>query len=118
MRETTVTPAEVGYKYQQQLDAFWNLIENNYEEDWRVEANGDLILEVDADFIEQVCAVNPQIVFEAFKAYEMHNPEYEKWEWINLPEQLCGTYIIKGVYDENQRFINHARRYFFTQEGF
>lgn len=118
MRETTVTPAEAGYKHQQQLDDMWTLIENNYDEDWRVEANGALTLTVDYEMMSRVLSDHPQIVLEAFKAKEDHNPEYQKWEWVNFPEHLLGTYVITGVYDANQRFINHARRYYFVQEGF
>lgn len=118
MRHTTIIPEEASTFYaEQQLDAMWLLIENSYEEDWHVEANGDLTLEVDADMLTRVLEDNPEVAARSFSAHEEHNPENERYEWVNLPEHLCGTYTIKGVYNAKQQRLDVLREYFFTQEG-
>jgi len=78
------------------LDTFWGLIEDHYEEEWRVQADGSMILTVDSDMFERVIQDN----------YAQMLPR---------PENLIGEYIIKGVYDANQRLVDGDRTYFFIQ---
>ena len=116
MRHTTVTPE--GSVPQTQLDRFWDLIETNYAEDWRWDYDGSVLLEVDDAMLRRICADHPEAAELDFETYEMHNPESERWEWVNLPEHLTGTYIIKGIYNAKQQRLDVQREYFFTQEGF
>lgn len=103
---------------QEKLDAFWNLIENHYEEDWRVDANGDLILEVDGEFLEAILTENYSVAYYAFGTWAGgRNAEGESF-LLDLPLYLMGTYTIKGVYLPDQRYVSGLRTYFFVQEGF
>jgi hypothetical protein len=114
----TYFEAEWTPTLQRELDTMWVMIENSYPEDWRVEANGDMTLEVDEDMLNRVLEDHPEIAELDLETYEMHNPENECYEWVNYPEHLIGTYTIKGVYNAAQVYVNHQRHYFFTQEGF
>ncbi len=95
MRHTEVT----GEAKQAELDRFWDLIEDKFDEDWRVDSNGDVLLEVD-DFLLDRVLVATGIAF---------------------PDSLRGTYIIKGIYKPDLSYLRgdyQKRTYFFVQEGF
>lgn len=115
IRHTETTPKDIS---QMQLELIWTSIETAYEEEWRIDANGDVTLTVDEDMLIRILDDNPSIS-ATLGALEEHNPENEKWEWVGVPEHLFGTYTIKGVYDASQRFLWRGERtYFFVQEGF
>lgn len=131
MRQTYCVPAAYSHSslYQPQLEAMWKLIEDHYEEDWRVDLNGDVLLVVDSDFLHRIledCASYSQEVWNDFEkttgVREEHNPEAQRWEWVNVPEHLQGTYYIRGIYrPEDMRLMAAAlqkREYFFVQEGY
>lgn len=116
--QTNIKAAGNTYNLSEKLDKFWPLIVDHYEEDWRVDVNGDLILEVDGEFLEEILRENYSVAYYAFGTWAGgRNTEGESF-LLDLPLYLKGTYIIKGVYDDKQRFVNHARRYFFIQEGY
>ena len=116
-RHTYCVPAAYTHDrdFQKDLNYLWRLIENKYEEDWRVAFNGDLILQVDEAFMERVLRDNPAEASLYFGAHEEHNPENERYEWSDFPEHLEGEYIITGVYDVSQRLVNGNRSYYFVQ---
>lgn len=122
MRRTYCVPAELTYPLESQmkLDTMWLLIENSYTEDWRIEANGDVELTVDNDLLHRIAEDNREVFEQTFGSRDEHNEETRNYEWLDLPEELQGLYIIRGIYDANQRFISRDQNltYFFVQEGF
>lgn len=119
MRQTITTGESYLSRRQDKLDTFWNLIENHYEEDWRVDYNGDLILEVDGEFLEEILTENYSVAYYAFGTWAGgRNAEGESF-LLGLPLYLKGTYIIKGVYNDKGHWIHttdQKREYFFIQE--
>lgn len=118
IRKTDVEPKTLGHDWgylQTRLDHFWTLIENDYEEEWRIAANGDLTLEVSSEMLEQILKDNYAQSWLAFGTYSGGKTAEGKKFLVNRPEQLIGTYIIKGVYDARQRLVNGERTYFFVQ---
>lgn len=116
MRKTATTDG--GQITQEALDAFWNLIEDKFDEDWRVDSNGDVILGVDETMLVRILASNPTVALMEFGAYEDRNAEGYWWEWYNLPESLLGTYTIQGIYAPDLSYIKgdyQTRTYYFEQ---
>lgn len=118
MRWTDFTGENYLAGRQHKLDEFWTLIEEMYPEDWRVDANGDLILEVDDAMLERILSENVATAWYSFGAHRGGQREDGTKFFLSRPEYLKGTYIIKGVYDPTQRFVNKKREYYFVQEGF
>ena len=121
MRHTEL-PEEVGdnsylkLNTQGKLDAFWNFIENHFEEDWKIAFNGDVILTVDDEFLEEILTANYAEAYLKFGTWRGgRNAEGESF-LLDMPLYLRGTYIIKGIYNANQKFINGTRTYFFEPE--
>jgi hypothetical protein len=119
MKKTYCVPAVLTSDglFQRTIDKFWPLIENHYEEEWRVQHNGDLILTVDSDMLERVLQDNyaeAWIKFGSFAGGMKEGPKFERF-MLQRPENLIGEYIIKGVYDASQRLVNGEREYFFLQ---
>lgn len=105
MRHTTT----VGSDYlalsatQAELDRFWTLIEDHYDEEWHVDQTGNVTLEVDDAMLRRVMAENYRTIF------------FGPADWFK------GTYIIKGIYAPDLSYIRgdyQKRTYFFVQEGF
>lgn len=125
MRKTYAVPARYStqFMYQDQLNKFWNLIEDKYDEDWRVDSNGDLILEVDDNMLERILQDNYAPAWYNFGAYGggmKPGPKFERY-MLNRPEHLKGLYIIKGIYTPHLMFVpvgQQKREYFFVQEGY
>jgi len=118
IRKTNVEPKTLGHDWgylQTRLDHFWTLIENHYEEEWRVQANGDLTLTVDSDMLERVLKDNYAQSWLAFGTFNGGQTAEGKKFLLHRPENLIGEYVIKGVYDASQRLVNGERTYFFTQ---
>jgi hypothetical protein len=115
MRTTHIKDRQVGQTSPRQADlnAMWDLIENHFEEEWRVNLDGSVQLTVDNTMLERVMNDNSVLAFRLFGAVEEHDEEERKYVWLNLPEYLIGTYIIKGIYDANQRLVNGERAYSF-----
>jgi len=118
IRTTHVTPGTVWstlWSNQDHLDTFWNFIENHYEEEWRVQADGSLILTVDSDMLDRVLLDNYAAAWIKYGTFRGGQTAEGKKFLIHRPEYLMGEYIIKGVYDEFQRLVNGERTYYFTQ---
>ena len=117
MRHTEVTPEEVANdaELQKRLDHFWNMIEDFYDEEWRVEFSGAVVLDLTEALLEKVLRDNPHSSRLYLGTYEEHNPEYRKYEWVNFPEDLIGLYSIEGIYNERQARVDGTRTYFFEQ---
>ena len=99
--ETTGKASLNSMRAQDTLDQLWNLIEDKYDEEWRVDSNGEVLLVVDDVLLERIIADNPNIT-----------------AWTNYP---LGTFIIKGIYAPDLSYIPGdytKREYFFVQEGF
>jgi len=116
-RKTNVTPDDwfTQTSMQNSLNLFWNLIENHYEEEWHVQANGDLILMVDSDMLERVLTDNYAQAWLNWGTFRGGQTAEGKKFLLHRPENLIGEYVIKGVYDASQRLVNGERTYFFTQ---
>lgn len=119
MRHTLISSSHSSWftdsdSTQRNLDAFWNLIENHYEEDWHIEANGDLVFTVDSKVLENVLADNYATAWYKYGTFMGGEKDGVKF-LLNRPEWLIGTYVIKGVYDATQRLVNGARTYHFIQ---
>jgi hypothetical protein len=119
MKKTYCVPAALSNDafFQGQLDKFWPFIENHYEEEWRVQANGDLILTVDDAMLERVLQDNYAEAWAKFGTYGggmKPGPKFERF-MLHRPEHLQGDYIIRGIYNLSQRLVNGPREYFFIQ---
>jgi hypothetical protein len=123
MRKTITTGNEYSSRYfrQEKLDTFWNLIEDKYDEDWRVESNGDVTLEVDDAMLERILSDNSAIAWYDFGSFRGGQREDGTRFYLARPEYLKGTYIIKGIYAPDLSYVRgdyQKREYFFVQEGF
>lgn len=119
MRKTKVTFWKGYEPPQDKLDAFWNLIEDKYEEDWRTDYNGDVVLEVDDDMLERILRDNYSTAWVAFGSYGggmKPGPKFERY-MLERPEFLKGTYIIRGIYNSRGSMEHTRREYSFLQEG-
>lgn len=116
--QTTIAAQGNPYHLSEKLDSMWPLILDTYEEDWRVDVTGDLVLEVDEALLTKILDDNYAVAYYQFGALKLGMRADGTRFYTTFPSYLLGTYIIKGVYDAKQRFINHARRYYFVQEGF
>lgn len=123
MRQTNTT----GTDYlklstaQDKLDEFWTLIEDKYEEDWHVEQNGDVTLEVDDAMLERILSENTAVAWYTFGAFRGGQKKDGTRFYLSRPEYLKGTYTIKGIYAPDLSYIKgdyQTRTYFFVQEGF
>lgn len=102
---------------QYDLDKFWDWIEGmpTTDEMWKVEANGDMTLEVDEETLVEILEDDMNKAHEDFDTYALQDRETGEWDIVDLPYDLLGTYIIKGVYDASQRLVDGERSYFFVQ---
>lgn len=123
MRKTYCVPAAWSNLFfrQDQLNELWNLIEaDKYEEDWRVDSNGDVLLVVDDAMLERILTDNVESAWYAFGAHKGGQKDGKKF-FLSRPEHLKGTYIIKGIYTPHLMFVpvkHQKREYFFVQEGY
>ena len=123
MRHTTVTPEGTftSVRAQENLDVMWNLIEDNYPEEWRLDSNGDVLLEVDDAMLERILMANYRLAYYEFGTYRGGQTPEGKRFLLRRPEHLKGTYIIKGIYTEDFQLVfsdYKHREYFFVAEGF
>jgi hypothetical protein len=100
-----------------ELDKFWNWIEGMpvTDEMWKVEANGDMTIEVDEKTLIEILKDDLNKAWYDFDYYSVRENETGEHVYHGLPYELLGTYIIKGVYDANQRLVDGERTYFFVQ---
>jgi hypothetical protein len=121
MRQTITTGnAYSQYFRQEKLDTFWDLIEDRYEEDWRVDQNGDVTLVVDDALLERILTENYYVAWYAFGTWSGSDKDGKKF-LLDRPEFLKGTYVIKGIYAPDLSYVKgdyQTRTYFFIQEGF
>lgn len=100
------------------FDTFWNWIEETPQTDemWRVQPTGDMVLVVDEETLVAILSDDLTKAHEDFDYYEDQESDTGAWVTHNLPDYLLGTYTIKGVYDEFNRYVDGERTYFFSQE--
>lgn len=120
MRHTEL-PEEVGIQYttslfQEKLDAFWNLIEDKYEDEWVVEYSGAINLRVDDAMLERILNDNVADAWYVFGAFKGGNKDGKRF-FLSRPENLKGLYSITGIYNERQALVDGPRSYFFEPEG-
>lgn len=97
-RNTHVEPEEINDPLlQAQLNKFWDLIEDKYEDEWRVEYSGAMTLLVDGPMLERIFTEN-------FKETTL-----------GYSEELKGLYSITGVYSNYYTLVDGPREYFFEQ---
>lgn len=119
MRTTAVTPQEDNSPLlQTKLDQMWTLLEDHYDEEWSVEADGTIYLVLDAEMLEQVLDDNTADAWYMFGAFHGGQTQDGERFFVHRPEYLKGRYSIKGVYDASQRLVDGARTYFFTKGEF
>lgn len=101
-----------------ELDKFWDWIEGMpvTDEMWRVDANGDMTLVVDEETMIEILSDDMAKAYNDFDYHIVQDRETGETEHYGLPYQLCGTYTIKGVYNEKQELVDEDRTYFFSQE--
>jgi hypothetical protein len=121
MRKTEL-PEEVSIQYttslfQEKLDAFWNLIEDKYEDEWRMEYSGALNLRVDPEFLEQILFDNYAEAWLKFGAWAGGRTAEGENFLLDMPLNLCGLYSITGIYNERQALVDGPRSYYFEPEG-
>lgn len=120
MTRKTETAKTIDYPLptQEALDKFWAQIEETPQTDemWRVQPNGDMVLVVDDDVLTKILFEDQTKAYEDFHVFEERERETGAWVVHNLPYALCGTYTIKGVYDEFNRYVDGERTYYFSQE--
>lgn len=123
MTRKTDVPYE-GFPYltapgwQGKMDAFWNLIENHYEEEWRVEISGAVVLVVDDAMLERVLSDNIAIAWEQYGAFKGGQDAEGRKFFLSRPEYLKGLWSIQGIYNDRQAYVGGERSYFFEPEGF
>lgn len=117
-RKTEILNPEATVPSQFILDTFWGWIEGMpvTDEMWRVEANGDMVLVVDEETMIEILEDDMAKAYNDFDTFTIQDRETGENELHGLPYQLCGTYTIKGVYDEFNRYVDGERTYFFSQE--
>lgn len=115
-RNTQVTPEEVNDPLlQAQLDKFWNFIEDKYEDEWRVEYSGAMVLLVDGPMLERILNDNPREAWYDFGAHKGGETAEGVKFFLSRPEYLKGLYSITGVYSDYQTLVDGPREYFFEQ---
>lgn len=107
----TATDSKVNTR---DLDYVWAAIEEAFEEDWRVEADGTLVFELTEERLEALCA-NEDDFQEWFEYREYRESDTGAWVTVNVPYRVLGFYRIKGVYDASQYLIDGERTYYFEQ---
>lgn len=103
---------------QLELDKFWDWIEETpfTDEDWKVEANGDMILTVDEEYLTKLLFDDENKAYDQFNVWEERESDTGAWVVSNLPEQLIGVYTIKGVYNAKQELVDGERAYHYSDE--
>lgn len=120
MRHTELpeeAPAFYRNLYMEKIDMFWNLIENSYEDEWRVEYSGAVSLVVDDAMLERILSDNVAVAWFTFGSNRGgETPEGVKY-FLSRPEWLKGLWSITGIYNERQTLVDGERSYFFEPEG-
>lgn len=101
---------------QAKLDAFWNLIEDKYEDEWRMEYSGAVNLVVDDALLERVLNDNIADAWYLFGSFKGGDKDGKRF-FLLRPEWLKGLYSITGIYNERQALVDGPRSYFFEPEG-
>jgi hypothetical protein len=121
MRHTEL-PEEVSRFYtnestREKLDAFWELIENHYEDEWRVEISGIVSLVVDDAMLERILHDNVAVAWYKFGSNLGGWDENDHRYFTSRPEYLKGLWSIEGVYNHKMAYVGGPRTYAFEPEG-
>lgn len=99
--------------YQDLMDAFWELIENHYEDEWRVEIGGAMTLVVDDRMLERILNDNVAVAWFKFGSNKGGWDENDNRYFTSRPEWLLGLWSIEGVYSKNLAYVGGPRTYHF-----
>jgi hypothetical protein len=101
-----------------QFDKLWNWIEGMpfTDEDWKVDANGDMVLVVTEEYLTKLLFDDENKAYEDFNVWEERESDTGAYVVHNLPDYLCGTYRIRGVYNDKQELIDGERTYFYSTD--
>ena len=117
MRHTELPEETHGYLHapsrQEAMDAFWELIENHYEEEWRVEIGGAMTLIVDDYMLERVLNDNIAVAWFKFGTNKGGVDKHGLASFTNRPEWLKGLWSITGVYSKTLAYVGGPRSYHF-----
>jgi hypothetical protein len=102
---------------QEKMDAFWELIENHYEEEWRVEISGAVSLLVDDHMLERVLHDNVAVAWFKFGSNLGGWDENDRRYFTSRPEWLKGLWSIEGIYNDKQAYVGGERTYHFEPEA-
>lgn len=103
---------------QEKLDAFWELIENHYEDEWRVEFSGSVVLVVDDAMLERILNDNIAVAWYTFGSNKGGLDENGRNSFTNRPEWLKGLWSIQGIYaPTTMAYIGGPRTYHFESEA-
>ena len=117
-RVTQVENPELrSWAFQAKLEKMWQILESD-EEIWRMTETNEQVCVLDWETMDEVFSRNWVDAREAFDTYDEHNPETLRYEWHNRPEELIGTYTIKGQYTISGRFLPNAVVGYYFSEGF
>jgi hypothetical protein len=121
MRHTEL-PEEVSRFYtnestREKLDAFWELIENHYEDEWRIEISGIVSLVVDDAMLERVLNDNIAVAWYTFGSNKGGWDENNRRYFTSRPEYLKGLWSIEGVYNHKMAYVGGPRTYAFEPEA-
>lgn len=121
MRKTNVAIQDsytMSAAFQYNSEKFWDWIEGMpfTDEDWKVDANGDMVLVVTEEYLTKLLLDDENKAYDAYGIWEERESDTGAWVVHNLPEYLCGTYRIKGVYNDKQELIDGERTYWYSTD--
>jgi len=83
--------------FDKEMDKFWDLIEDKYEEEWRVEFNGTMSLQVTDALLQRIRRDNPEAARDLYS------------------DKFIGLWSIEGVYSNYYTLVDGPRTYSFEQ---
>jgi hypothetical protein len=101
-----------------QFDKLWNWIEGMpfTDEDWKVDANGDMVLVVTEEYLTKLLVDDENKASDHSPVRDERESDTGAYVVHNLPDYLCGTYRIRGVYNDKQELIDGERTYFYSTD--
>jgi hypothetical protein len=102
-----------SYRIQSKLDIFWSLIEDKYEEEWRIDFSGAMVLRVDDAMLERILKDNVATAWYSFGAFYGGQREDGTRFFLSRPDYLLGLWSIEGVYSNHYTLVDGPRTYSF-----
>jgi len=102
-----------SFTFQSDLDKFWDFIEDKYEDEWRVDYSGAMILTVDDNMLERILRDNYETAWLRFGTFRGGQTAEGRKFLLSRPEYLKGTWSITGVYSNHYTLVDGPRSYSF-----